>query len=398
MPRGAPKATGALELSELRSSVVSANVHSGDRSEDAAYFARLEAAAERAERAEREKKEAAEKADREAVSAAEQAKIQADLDEQTRLKRLTLVPFPAEVTARVLPFRSPLSIEHSTIFASNDFKGDSRIIVLDPETRARVLIGQVDDQDRARGVLVQRHQDVFYKLLVLWQEQGYRLGDYGGTEYGVLVSTPHKIVMAVCGDDAEHHYKRARRLITDLQSIPIVFERVRTWQGTRDRIQFTLLGGLQWDERNVDKVTGLPRPGGKSEVSIMFSPFVTDSFKRKNVKQLLAEPYYRLGGARFGPRAEIARLLYPFLDAQLSTKPEYHAKLDALAERFGLRRYKYKSDRRRKFELAVKMLDGKPILGERFELSVLLEEASDGTDYVLIARRVEPVQRSLFPK
>ena len=393
-----PKATGApgaLELSDRRASVAHANVRPGDRSEDAAYFARLEAAAERAER---EKKEAAENAAREAVVAAEQAKIQADLDEQTKLKRLTLVPFPEEVTTRVLPFRSPLPIEHSTIFASNDFKGDSRIVVLDPETNARVLIGQVHDKGRARGVLTQRHQDVFYKLLVLWQDLGYPLGECGGKECGVLISTPHKIVMAICGHTGEKDYKRALELVTDLQSIPIVMERVKTWQGTRDRIQFTLLGGLQWEERSVDKTTGLPTPGGKSEVSIFFSPFVTEGFKRKNVKQLLAEPYYRLGGARFGPRAEIARLLYPFLDAQLSTKSEYHCKLDALAERFGLSRYKYKSQRRQQFALTAKMLDGKPILGERFELSVVLEEASDGTDYVLLARRVEPVQRSLFPK
>ena len=84
---------------------------------------------------------------------------------------------------------------------------------------------------------------------------------------------------------------------------------------------------------------------------------------------------------------EIARLLYPFLDGQLSVKDEYHCRLQALAERFALRSYQYKSQRRQQFEPAIAVLHGKPILAERYVLDITMPVALDGKDYVLVARR-----------
>jgi len=47
----------------------------------------------------------------------------------------------------------------------------------------------------------------------------------------------------------------------------------------------------------------------------------------------------------------------------------------------------HKSHRRRQFASAVKVLNGKAILNERFTLEVRLDLASDTKDFVLVARR-----------
>ncbi len=62
-------------------------------------------------------------------------------------------------------------------------------------------------------------------------------------------------------------------------------------------------------------------------------------------------------------------------------------KLDALAERFALRRYDYASKRKEKFEPAVRALNGKPIHEGKHTLRVELRPSADRKDYVLHARR-----------
>ena len=93
---------------------------------------------------------------------------------------------------------------------------------------------------------------------------------------------------------------------------------------------------------------------------------------------------------------EIARLLYPFLDGQLHDKPEYTVKMDALAERFCLRRYRFKSQRREQFTFAVSVLDGKPIQEGRYTLRTTIRQSQDGQDFMLVARR-DACQLSLIP-
>ena len=131
-----------------------------------------------------------------------------------------------------------------------------------------------------------------------------------------------------------------------------------TWRGLRDREVLTLLGDVQWSERDVNEESGAHEGKGApraSIVSVLFSPFVTEGFMRKNVKMLLGGPYMELGAEgsgekkRHGRRSEVARLLYPFLDSQLAGKDEYHARIDALATRFHLTSHAYKSLQRRQF-------------------------------------------------
>ena len=69
---------------------------------------------------------------------------------------------------------------------------------------------------------------------------------------------------------------------------------------------------------HVDKRTGRPKKGGKSEVLIKFSEFITRKFLHKEVKQILLEPYMKLARSK-GRRSELAPLVYSRLDYELST-------------------------------------------------------------------------------
>jgi hypothetical protein len=94
-------------------------------------------------------------------------------------------------------------------------------------------------------------------------------------------------------------------------AIPIVLENVYTWQGLKDREEFSLLSEVTWSEKQLDN-SGRPVAGGESLVTIMLSSLVTDGFLARHIKVLLGEPYESLGKGP-GRRSEIARLLYPFL-------------------------------------------------------------------------------------
>lgn len=330
----------------------------------------------------------------------EEAELEQRRAAQIAAGRIDLIPYPKGSVFD--PFRSELTVEQNSLFVSNDYKETCRVFKPDPDGAAKITVGKVSKRGRGRGVLTQAHQDVFYKLLRLWEEQQHALGiEKTLREHGRLTMSAYDLVLAIRGSDGEEHYHAVQELVRDLAAIPIVMEHVHTWRGFEQRVEFTLLGDVQWREANVDEQTRRPKPDGISEVRIWFSDFVTEGFMRRHVKPLLSRPYFELGrtseeGKKRGPRAEIARLLYPFLDGQLHEKAEYLTKLDALADRFCLRRYRFKSQRREQFAFAVSVLDGKPIQEGRHILRTSLRPSQDGLDFVLVARR-ESGQLSLLP-
>ena len=75
------------------------------------------------------------------------------------------------------------------------------------------------------------------------------------------------------------------------------------------------------------------------------------------------------------------------LDYELSSKDKFNISLTNLSNRLGLAQYRYKSDRKRKLESAVKSLNGHKILDNKYEIKAYLEESEDGEDWVFVARR-----------
>jgi hypothetical protein len=304
---------------------------------------------------------------------------------------------------RTEPFRSELTIEQSSLFVANKYKGESFIReweVTNPETketlRKRVTIGKATEHGKERGVLKQHHQDVFYRLLHLWGANGYKLGELEGKTYGSFTVSAYDLVMCIRGNNSADHYDRVQELLQDLVSIPVVLETESLSRDEKDQTKFTLLGDVRWDGKKLDTKTLRPKPGGKSEVTILFSSMVTEGFLDKHYKTLLGAPYKSLGAQKQGGRGELARLLYPYLDAQLATKIHFHIKLKSLSERFGLTQHSRLSYRKRQFENAVKMLDDKMIKSEDYILRVSLRESSEEDDYILVARRESNTQLRLF--
>lgn len=335
--------------------------------------------------------------------AEEQAQAKAQREEQwtqqVKLGACTVIPFPKVQTQ---PFRSALTIEKNSLFVANQYKGD--VFVREWETKEqdtgepithRLTVGKTDKGDRARGVLTQAHQDVFYRLLRLWGEQGHTLGEVDGVTYGSFTMSAYRLVMSIRNNNSVREYNRVRRFLQDMVSIPVVLENSYPWQKKRDRLHFTLLNGFHWNERSVDELSGRPKVGGESKVTVLFSSMVTESFLHRDIKTLLEGPYRLLGTGSKGRRGEVARLLYPYLDAQLAVKPDFHIRLSRLAERFGFSLHGKKSLRKQQFESAIRMLNSKLIRGEEYRLKIRLHESEDGTDYVLHARRELNRQLSL---
>ncbi len=320
----------------------------------------------------------------------------AHVEMQIHQRRCQVVPM-RQVSSR--PFRSEIGIERTPIFVVGSFKDDwreYRRLLRDPGTDEHieqiVRVGKKHPSDRARGVLKQPHQELFYKLLALWDKAGYPLlipdDSSSDLALGYFVTSAFDLVRFVFdGRYSGREYARLRTLLGDLCSIPVVLEHHYLRDNSQDITEFTFLSSADWEGRRVDRETGVPLGAGKSEGRIVFSPVVTMGFLRKQHKPLLLAPYLSLGADRRGRRAELARLLYPLLDHELSRKPKYHCKLAALAERLGCRPQKYRSKRREQFSAAVSALDGLPILSEKFRLGVTLRESDDGTDWVLTAWR-----------
>ena len=319
--------------------------------------------------------------------------------EQIEAGACNVVPFPKRTKE---PFRSELTIEQSSLFIANRyrkkfFSREWEIKNPDGEPLLRRLtVGKVHQDDEPRGVLRQVHQDVFYRLLQLWGEHGYGLGTYDEKTYGSFTTTVYRLVTALRNNKSVREYRRVQTLLRDLASIPVVIETINRLSRRKDRQEFTLLSEVNWNELGIDERTNLPEKEGKSEVTILFSSMVTEGFLDKHYKTLLGEPYRSLGSKTRRQRGELARLLYPYLDAQLAIKTNFHIKLQSLAERFGLTRHRKMSYRKRQFMSAVNMLNGKLIKSEDYVLKVSLRESSEEDDLILIAKREPNRQLRLF--
>ena len=324
---------------------------------------------------------------------------------QVEKGRCNVVPLPVVATQ---PFRSELSVEQNSLFVANRYKGHCFIReweVPHPSgsgepVRKKVTVGEPDPRAGGYGVLKQIHQDVFYKLLQLWAERQHEIEEAAAEEgkeariVGSFTVSAYKLVKAIRGHTGAEHYKRVRILLRQLASIPVRLEQTYAWQSSKDIREFTLLDGVHWEAKNVDASTFKPKEGGKHEVTIRLSKFVTEGFMKKRVKALLAQPYDSLNDR--GRGGELAKLLYPYLDCQLAKKASYHVRLESLLAHFGLAAYRHKSKRKEKVTQALSALRGKAILGGKYVLRLSLRESADGKDYVLTAHKDPANQVPLF--
>jgi hypothetical protein len=307
---------------------------------------------------------------------------------------------PPQISTR--PFRAELTLEQQSLFVADTYKGDSferTLTMRDPATggtiTTRQIVGKMNPSDRGRGVLRQSHQDVLYKLYALWGSLGYPTEVLDAEELGVIRMTVYGLLSELFpGDDSARRYRRAQTLLQDLKGIPITLDNVYSYNGLVGSEPRTILKVFDWRERKVDPDTRIPAPGGSSSVLIMFNKFITDAFKARHTRILLAKTYESLGGR--GKKSGIARLLYPYLDRELELAPHFAETLSALAARFELHRHQHKSKRREQFASAVSALQGVLCVEGRYRMHVEIRDAQD--DYALcVERRALEATRSTAP-
>ncbi len=314
------------------------------------------------------------------VKQKEDEKNLANIEEQKIEGRCNLIPFPIKENK----VRSDLTIERHAIFASNTFKGDFRSYerkFKDRQTEQNIILRvEVGDrQIKGLGVLKQKHQEAFYKLLQLWASQKYQLESEASSAFGTIEISAYELVQKLRGEDAGKAYKSAFQTIKEMSNIRVNIEKFFVDDDVSDIDNFTLIYYESFT-RKAHKSFSID----EMKVQIRFSKFVTDNFLKKNVKSLMLDPYFSL---KDKGRKGVAQLLYTMLDYELSSKDKFNISLTNLSNRLGLAQYRYKSDRKRKLESAVKSLNGHKILDNKYEIKAYLEESEDGEDWVFVARR-----------
>lgn len=304
----------------------------------------------------------------------------AELNAQKAEGKCNLIPFPIKENK----IRSDLSVERHAIFAANTFKGDFRCYerkFKDRQTEQNIILRvEVGDRDgQVRGVLKQKHQEAFYKLLQLWSSQKYRLQSEDSSAFGAIEISAYELVQKLRGEDGGKAYKSTFQIIKEMSNIRVCIAKFFVDNNQSDIDNFTLLS-FEWFIRKIPKGFSL----NETKVQIRFSKFVTDNFLKKNVKSLMLDPYFLL---KDKGRKGVAQLLYTMLDYELASKDKFNISLTNLSNRLGLAQYRYKSDRKRKLEPAVKSLNGHKILDHQYEIKAYLEESEDGEDWVFVARR-----------
>ena len=322
------------------------------------------------------------------VVRAEEASIAADkrieaskeVGAQKKAGMCNIVPFPVSEPNKKI--RTELTIERHALFASNTFKGDFRLYeheMLDLETGApltiRVEVG--DPKGRVRGVLKQKHQETLYKLFEIWGDEGYKIFEYDGETFGTLTCTVYELVKRLRADDAAHHYDTVFGLLSEMAAIRVRIKKIAQEKGIGNTKDFSLLS-FEWQAKDFDETTMRPKEDKESsKVCIRFSSFITESFLRKQIKQLMLKPYLDL---KDRGRKGVAQLLYTMLDYELASKDEYHISLSKLADRLGATKYKFKSDQKRTIEPSLKSLNGTIILDGKYKLQITLRESNKKDD------------------
>lgn len=315
------------------------------------------------------------------VKQKEDEKNLANIEEQKIEGRCNLIPFPIKENK----VRSDLTIERHAIFASNTFKGDFRSYErqfrdrqIEQNIILRVEVGDRDGQ--VRGVLKQKHQEAFYKLLQLWASQKYHLKSEDSSAFGTIEISAYELVQKLRGDDAGKAYKSAFQIIKEMSNIRVNIEKFFVDDNMSDIDNFTLLS-FEWFVRTIHKGFSLK----DTKVQIRFSKFVTDNFLKKNVKSLMLDPYFSL---KDKGRKGVAQLLYTMLDYELASKDKFNISLLNLCNRLGLANYNFKSKRKEKLKNSINMLNGALILDGMFKINAYLADSEDENDFILTVRKV----------
>lgn len=283
--------------------------------------------------------------------------------------------------------KTELTIEDNPLFVVNSSKEMSREYRRQIKTPKgelliqKVKIGQRKGSSKKLGVLKQKDQEALYKLIELWQKKGCKLTQVDKRPRAILTTTAYELAMSFCGSDSGPSYDYVRSTIEALTTIPIYVENGFTRKGILEKwVEFTIMS-VEW------RGEGSGFGGGSSQVDIIFSSVITESFMHGHVKPFSLATYMELDNSKKN-RCSAAKLLHRILDRELATKSQYNAALVPLFERLGMKEYKHKSQRKQKIQPTIDGLNKSLILADTHKVNVTLRLSRDGRDYVLVATRL----------
>ena len=275
-----------------------------------------------------------------------------------------------------------LVTEDNPLFVVNSYKAMSRSYSRPIKTSngqnltQKIQIGQRPGRKKQFGVLKQSHQEFLYFLVHLWQKGGCKLVNVDGHPRAVLNTTYYQLALAVCGNTSSKSYDYVRSALEDLESIPIYIENAFTREGIAHVTFIILNAEVRKEVQNTTR--------SLSQITILFSSVITESFIHGHVKTLSLETYMELDNNKRN-RLSSTKLLHRILDRELATKNRYNVALVPLFERLGMSAYKHKSQRKQKIQPTIDCLNKSLILADTHKVSVTLRLSRDGKDFVLVA-------------
>jgi len=241
------------------------------------------------------------------------------------------------------PFWSQGIVE-KTVFLPNSTRKKSYVFFKNGEFK--VTIGKVGGK-KEYGVLKLRHRDVLFALLRLWAEDNWKTieniflneeGDNYSVRTGYVKTTRHEILSHVLNNrPGKNDYEYLMDTLHELRTIPVEIYDIK--DGDITKIHY-LLKDYSFDKND---------PFG--EITIYFNEEMTKNYYRKKDVKL----YYLETLRKF--RSEIASILYPIIDRNLSQMQKYSIKIESLCEQTGLTKYKYNSYYKDKWNAALKELN-----------------------------------------
>lgn len=308
-------------------------------------------------------------------------------EQKTEEKVLKVEPVP-EVIRLPLPSDADqalisIPLIRHWLFAPDRSRLRHREFRVQLEHRGKKILQKLSIGDRyaakneGYGVLKLRHQRLLFGLQQLWQKQGGRLADVNGFRRGVVTASSWELEEAVFGSHGGAQRRYLRAWMQQLSSIPVAIENHIAPNGSIQNIDVTgLISGAIFASRRDDGQIGLPW------VETYLGPLVTEAFSASAIKPLNMRVLSEL-------KTDLAALLYPKIDHFLASNAETELRLDGLVEKLGLsdKHLSRPLYRARKFEPAVKELDGVLLSKSGYVIKTQLVPTADKLDQKLVVSR-----------
>lgn len=237
-----------------------------------------------------------------------------------------------------IPFYSQDRIENKSVWLPNTARVKSYEVAR--SDTVKITVGKAGG-DKEFGVLKTKHKDVLYAVLAIWGSNDWPTWeDKDGEIHGYIKTSRYKILhLLLQKNPGKDNYKSLMDTLQDLKAIPVVIEDLET---DDPKEVFTTFSNYRFREAGMED----------DDVIIYLNPKTTREYYEKiDVKLLFFDTYRKF-------KSDTAKTLYPIIDRALSGgNREFSVKVEELCYQYGMTKYKYNSEYRKKWKKALKELN-----------------------------------------